>query len=212
MDIIPSILTSDPQELKSLINQAEGKVDRVSIDIIDGVFAANKTVDPSALNFIETNLKLDFQLMVKEPIHWIEKCTRAAADCILGHVELMSDPAAFLAQVHERGLAAGLALDLATPISQLLPSALAKTEVILLMSVPAGFGGQQFDESALDKVQRLCQARSRLGLDFRIHVDGGVALDNLGKIAQAGADEVSVGRRLFRGDLAANLAAFQSAL
>ena len=67
VEVVPSILTNDPQELKELINRCEGQVDRVSIDIIDGHFVDNKTIDPSAMNYVDTNLRLDFQLMTKNP-------------------------------------------------------------------------------------------------------------------------------------------------
>jgi pentose-5-phosphate-3-epimerase len=87
VEIVPAILTNDPSELRRLVALCEGVVDRVSIDIIDGKFAANKTIDPSALSEIETSLKIDFQLMVEEPVNWVERCVRGGADRIIGHVE-----------------------------------------------------------------------------------------------------------------------------
>ena len=92
IEIIPAILTSDPQELKDLLIRCEdASVGRVQIDIVDGVFAKNKTIDPSViLNLnLDLNLSLDFHLMVKEPINWIERCVSVGADRIIGQVELM---------------------------------------------------------------------------------------------------------------------------
>ena len=144
VEIIPSILTSDPNELRALISRCEGVVERVSIDIIDGKFAANKTIDPTVLSAIDTNLKLDFQLMVIEPVNWIEKCVSAGADRIIGHIEHMTSQTEFIGKVQEVGAQIGLGLDLETPVDKLDPLILTNLDVVLVMSVPAGFGGQEF--------------------------------------------------------------------
>jgi len=82
IQIIPSLLTDSPSELRKLVTQSEGEVNRVHVDILDGVYAENKTVDPSAMQNIETKLLVDFHLMVDEPVNWVEKCLRAGADRI----------------------------------------------------------------------------------------------------------------------------------
>src|SRR3989344_6039593 len=96
IEIIPSILTNDPSEARELLTRCEGVVNRVSIDIIDGKFANNKTIEPDLFFDIDTNLKLDFQLMVEEPVNWIERCVRGQADRIIGHVEKMKDQLEFV--------------------------------------------------------------------------------------------------------------------
>jgi ribulose-phosphate 3-epimerase len=199
LKIIPSILTSNPQELKELINQAEEDVDSVSIDIIDGVYADNKTIDPTALRYIDTNLRLDFQLMTKEPINWVEKCASANAERIIGHVEMMQSQIDFVAKVQETGALIGLGLDLNTSIEQIDKSILYDLDVILVMSVPAGFGGQEFQKDVLSKIEKLAQLRKKDNSPFQIQVDGGVNEKNIGLVAKAGADEVSIGRSLFKG-------------
>jgi len=107
VEIIPAILTSDPQELKQLINEAEGVVEGVQIDILDGQFAKNKTIDPSIFQTIETNLYLDFHLMTKEPVDWIEKSTRVSAKRIIGQVEMMENQMEFIEKVIETGTLVG---------------------------------------------------------------------------------------------------------
>ena len=203
--IIPSILTDDPSELREMIEITERVCRRISIDIIDGVFAQNKTVDPTVFKGIDTYLKLDFQLMVKNPIKWVEKCANAGADRIIGHVEMMKDQRTFVGKVQEIGLSPGLALDLETSIEKIEPDLIDSLDVILLMSVKAGFGGQDFQEKVLSKLSKLAKIKSKENVSFKIHVDGGVNFDNIKDIKVSGADEVSVGRALFKGDLIGNI-------
>ena len=205
VEVVPSILTNDPQELKELINRCEGQVDRVSIDIIDGHFVDNKTIDPSAMNYVDTNLRLDFQLMTKNPTNWIEKCFRAQADRIIGHIELMEDQDVFVGKVQELGCRCGLAIDIDTPIKQLDYSLLADIDVILVMSYKAGFGGQDLDPVVFEKIKKLDSIRVRDDTPFRIHVDGGINKDTIKSVVENGADEVSVGRSLFDGRIKDNI-------
>jgi len=211
IQIIPSILTNDPGELKELILRCEGVVERVSIDIIDGKFADNKTIDPSMLFEVETDLKIDYQLMVHEPTNWIERCVRGQADRIIGHVEKMSDQIEFVAKVQGVGASVGLAIDLDTPVSKLDPTILTDLDVVLVMSVAAGFGGQKFDKRALEKIGKLDEIRVRDDTPFKIQDDGGITLESAHNIHRLGADEVSIGKSLFEGDLAANIQKFQKA-
>jgi ribulose-phosphate 3-epimerase len=212
MKIIPAILTNNPQELKIMINEVEGKADRVQIDILDGIFANNKTIAPQALEFIETNLKLDFQLMVKEPIHWVEKCVHANADRIIGHIEIMADQFAFVEKVQSTGVKVGLGIDLHTPLSRLHPQIINNLDVVLLMSAKAGFGGQKFNPQVLPKIKALAQLQSYDQTPFSICVDGGITLNLVDKLIKAGANELAIGKRLFKGNLKNNLKAFQHSL
>jgi len=211
IEIIPSILTNDPEELREKLTICEGLVDRVSIDIIDGKFADNRTIDPALLFDMDTNLKIDYQLMVYEPVNWIERCVRGQADRIIGHVEQMSDQIEFLGKVQEVGLSVGLAIDLETQIYKIDPTILTNLDVVLVMSVPAGFGGQEFDKRALGKIKELDEIRARDNTPFRIQDDGGITLESIHNVHKIGADEVSIGRKLFEGDLVQNLKKFQEA-
>jgi len=211
IQIIPSILTNDPDELMELIKKCEGLVERVSIDIIDGKFANNKTIDPSILSDIDTALKIDYQLMVIEPVSWIERSVRGQADRIIGHIEKMSSQIEFVGRVQEVGASVGLALDLETTVEKLDPTILTNLDVVLVMSVLAGFGGRKFDERVLDKIKRLDEIRSRDATPFKIQDDGGITIDKIDDVRLVGVDEVSIGRRLFEGDLRENIEKFSKA-
>lgn len=208
MKIIPAILTSDLSEAREMISRCEGVVDRVQIDVIDGIFADNKTVDPQVFFDIETDLKLDFHLMVKEPVNWVEKCVRAHADRIIGHIEHMSSQEEFIGKVQEVGLEIGLGVDIATAIEAMDETLVNSLDTILVMSVRAGFGGQEFDERALSKIEKLNEIRSLDVTPFTIMDDGGVTLSLIDDTKRAGVDEVVIGRRLFDGDLKENIERF----
>lgn len=209
VEVIPAILTNNPQELKSKVASLEGISERVQIDIIDGVFADNKTVDPQALEGVELDIKIDFHLMTKNPVDWVEKCVRSMADRIIGQVELMDDQIEYVSKVQEVGTLVGLALDLKTPVSSLQEEILDNLDVVLVMGVPAGFGGQKFDKKALDKIEKLNKIKEKDATPYKICVDGGVTTDNIEEIVNAGADEVSIGRRLFKGDIKENILKFR---
>lgn len=204
MQIIPAILTNNPQELKKLINVAEEAIERVQIDIIDEAFG-NKTIEPVALQHVETNLRLDFHLMTKSPIDWVEKCARSGADRIIGQIEKMHDQLKFIAKVQEVGTHVGLGVDLDTPIGHLDETAVQSVDVLLLMSVPAGHGGQTFDLRIWEKIKEVIDLRSRSNSRFKICVDGGVTRELINDLKKAGVDEVGVGRLIFKGDLKNNL-------
>jgi ribulose-phosphate 3-epimerase len=208
MILIPTILSNDPQEVKSLINTYEQLVDRVQIDIIDGKFADNKTIDPSVLNHIETNLMLDFHLMVDEPVNWIEKSFQAGADRIIGHLEKMSDQYEFVDKVQAIGAKVGLAVDLNTDISLIQDDLITDIDVILLLGVQAGFGGQKFNDSLYEKLEKLVKIKAEDQTPFNICVDGGITPEIAKKLNKLGADEVSVGRSLLKGNVQSNINAF----
>jgi ribulose-phosphate 3-epimerase len=211
VQIIPAILTNDIREIEEKLKRAEGIVERVQIDIIDGQFVENRTIDPSALEKIETDLDLDFHLMTKEPIDWVERAVRGGADRVIGQIEQMSDQLAFVGKVQEVGLSVGLAIDLETPVSAFDPTILNNLDVVLIMAVKAGFGGQEFNLKALEKIKKLDEIRVRDDSPFRICVDGGETLETIDDTHLAGADEVVVGKSLFKGDLAVNIRNFVKA-
>lgn len=211
VEIIPSILTNNPQELEEMLAFCEEVVDRIQIDIIDGIFTNNKTIDPSSLADIDSNLKIDFHLMVKEPIHWVERCIRGGADRIIGQIEMMNNQVEFVGKVQEVGASVGLAIDIDTDVDKLDPVILTNLDVVLVMSVKAGFGGQEFDVRAIDKIKRLDAIRVRDDTPFAICDDGGITLGSIHSIHAPGADEVSIGKRLFVGNLAQNIKKFQEA-
>jgi ribulose-phosphate 3-epimerase len=217
--IIPSILTNNPEEVSGVIKSLNDVIlphgfplDRVQIDINDGSFLGVKTIEPLLLYDIETDLDIDFHLMTKEPATWVEDCVRGQADRIIGQIEKMGDQISFVGKVSEVGAKVGLAVDIETPLDQLDESIMTSLDVILLMSYPAGYGGQKFDEKVLEKIQCLKEMREIDAKPFKICVDGGIDFDNIKKVKMAGADEVTVGKRLIGGDIEANFEKFIKAL
>lgn len=211
VDIIPAILTNDPNEVRQKIQKLQDLTERVQIDVIDGKFADNKTVDIAIFDSIETSLRLDFHLMVDEPINWVERCIRAGADRIIGHIELMTEPLSFLAKCQSMAIGAGVAFDLDTPLAKLESEIMNNFDVVLLMGVPAGFGGQEFNPKVLSKLKELATRKKESNSTFRICLDGGQTLETIGQTAYAGADEVVVGKRLFEGDVSQNIQEFHQA-
>lgn len=207
--IIPAILTNNPQELRDMLLALEGKVERVQIDIVDGKFANNRTIEPLALESVETSLLIDYHLMVKEPIDWVEKCVRGQGDRIIGQIEKMSDQLLFVAKVQEVGSSVGLGLDLGSQVEDIDSAILLDLDVILVMGTKAGFGGQKFDESSLSIISKLRLIKQEDQSPFKICADGGETLEVESKVIEAGADEVVVGRKLFDGNIEDNINKFR---
>ena len=192
IEIIPSILTNDPEEAREMIARCEGVVDRISIDIIDGKFAGNKTINPGMLSDLDTGLKIDYHLMVAEPVNWVERCLRGQADRVIAQIEYMDDQLEFLAKVQGLGLGVGLALDLETPVEKINSAILTSLDIVLLMNVPAGFGGQKFIPSSIVKIKKL-----RAIYSGDIAVDGGVNDLVASDLISAGANILAAGSYIF---------------
>jgi|WetSurSiteA1Bulk_404760.scaffolds.fasta_scaffold01197_7 ribulose-phosphate 3-epimerase len=207
--IIPAILTNSISEIEEKVSLIEGTLDSVQIDIIDGVYASNKTVDPSALEVIDTDVNIDFHLMTKNPVDWVEKCVTGGAERIIGQIELMDSQIDFVEKVTEVGAKVGLALNIDTPITKIAPEVLNSIDVVLVMGYSAGFGGQPLNPKALEKMKELKTLKQKANLTFTISLDGGVNLGNIKSIVEAGADEVAIGS-LFNGDLKDNVNRYQT--
>lgn len=208
VQIIPSILTRDEKELGDLLAQIEG-VERVHVDVMDGKFVDNTTITPSALKGIETQLLVDYHLSTKEPVSWVERCVEGRAERIIGHIEDMESQEEFVARVVDNGVKAGLAVDIETDVTDVDVRVLLKLSVVLLMSYPTGFGGQKFDDRVLDKIGYFDKLRRKKPLNYAICVDGGIDEKTIGKAAKSGADEVVMGRLIFKGSFRDNLEKFR---
>lgn len=169
VSIIPAILASTREEFEEKLKRVFGLVDGVQVDIIDGQFAPTRTVSPEDLKSINTVIKFDYQLMVKEPIEWLERCLTPQARGVYGHIERMADPAAFVAKAQVLGLKVGLALDLDTPLER-IRDYVWDLDGIILMSVKAGASGQNFDERVLQKIEHARGLRD----DLPLIIDGGL--------------------------------------
>lgn len=184
-EIIPTVLTKDPVELQEKLKSLEGIVPKVQIDVIDGVFAANKTFDLAVLKDFEHPLQLELHLMVKEPIDWINRSREIVAERIVAQVEMISNIEQFLEEVATSGMEVGLALDLKTPVEKILPDIYLQLDSVLLMAVPAGFSGQEFDPQVLEKIKKI---KEIVGDLVDIGVDGGLNEENIVRCKEAGAN------------------------
>ena len=209
--ISPSILSANLNRLNEEIKEIEDYSDLLQVDAMDNIFVPNITPQAELLKKFNTKVPLDIHLMVKEPTNWVERSVRAGADRIIGQIEMMENQVNFVRKVSEVGLSVGLAIDLGTPVSSLDPTILTNLDVVLVMAVSAGFGGQKFDAKALDKVKQLDEIRVRDETPFTICVDGGETEDVIDETHFAGADEVAIGRRIFKGSITQNIKKFQKA-
>jgi ribulose-phosphate 3-epimerase len=163
---------------------------------MDGHFVPNLTIGPMIVEAIRphTRLPLDCHLMVSEPERWIEDFAKAGADLITVHVEATVHLNRLISQIHEAGCRAGVSLNPATPLTA-IEEILDDVDLVLVMSVNPGFGGQKFIESSLSKIERLKEGRAHR--KFIIEVDGGVKADNIRKLRKAGADCFVAGSAIF---------------
>ena len=216
LKISPAILTDDVKEAISKVETIEDALDQhiknhtdhIQIDIVDGIFAENITIVPEALRDVDTSLYLDFQLMVREPVDWVERCVNPSTDRIIGHIEQMSDQVEFVKKVQSLGCKVGLALDIKTPVYMIDPTILTNLDTVLVVSVPAGFGGQTFDKRAINKIKQLDEIRARDDTPYTICDDGGITFEYIDDLRLAGVDEVAIGEKIYKGDLRENIENF----
>jgi len=192
-EIVPTILTANIDDFSQKIRRVKDICTRVQIDVIDGKFAPNKTVDLGGLRELGGvgELKVDLHLMAEEPLGWISRCLEIIPDRIIGHVEKMIDPAVFVNEVIESGVEAGLALDLATPIESVREDVLLLADLVVILGVKAGIGGQEFHLETLEKIKKV---RNVLGEVGKIGVDGGISKENILYCKDAGANIFYVGK------------------
>lgn len=200
--LAPSILAADFTNLEKEIRTVEmAGVDWIHCDIMDGKFVPNITFGPiivKAVNKI-TKLPLDVHLMIEKPDNFLEDFVNAGADYITVHQEEVVHLHRTISKIKELGAKAGVVINPATPVESLL-EILKFVDLVLVMSVNPGFGGQSFIESSLDKIRKLVQLRKELGLEFLIEVDGGVDRNTIPKLNEAGVDVFVSGSAIFSQD------------
>jgi ribulose-phosphate 3-epimerase len=213
--ICPSILASDFSKLGEEIRALEtAGADWIHVDVMDGHFVPNLTIGPDVVKALRphTSLPFDVHLMVAPVDNWLEAFRAAGADVMSVHPESGPHVHRTLGQIRQLGAKAGLVFNPATPLS-VLEEAVDLVDLVLIMSVNPGFGGQKFIPMALEKLRRVRRMIDERGLDVRLEIDGGVNADNIGAIAAAGADTFVAGSAIFgAGDYAAEIAAMREAI
>jgi len=195
--VLPSLLLCDFANLEREVrNLEEAGAKALHLDVMDGNFVPNLTYGMPIVEAVRrvTSLPIDVHLMIAEPHKYLRQFADAGSDTMTVHIEAVDDPAAVLREIRELDVVAGIALNPATPLSR-IEGCLDEADLILVMSVPAGFGGQPFHEVALDKLREL---RKRVRPEVLLEVDGGVADATIARCAQAGAELFVVGSGIFR--------------
>lgn len=213
IQIAPSILSADFSRLRQEIEKVElAGADLIHIDIMDGHFVPNLTFGPPVVKAIRkvTTLPFDVHLMVENPENLIPAFTEAGADIVTVHIEATRHLHRTIQSIKENQLRAGVSLNPSTPLCA-LEEILSDIDLILVMSVNPGFGGQKFIHSSLDKIRRLKAMLVAVNSHAVIEVDGGVTLDNAVQLKDAGADILVAGSAIYgTADYAKVIAAMKS--
>ncbi|MFC7320399.1 ribulose-phosphate 3-epimerase [Halobacillus campisalis] len=197
--IAPSILASDFSKLGEEIKDVEAAgADYIHVDVMDGHFVPNITIGPLIVESIrpKTELPLDVHLMIEHPDQYIEQFAKAGSDIITVHQEACPHLHRTIQLIKSFGVKAGVVLNPATPIESIAPI-LGDVDLVLLMTVNPGFGGQSFIDSVLPKIEKAAQLRRENKYNFEIEVDGGVNKETARLCTQAGADVLVAGSAIF---------------
>ncbi len=208
--LAPSILAADFSVLGQQIKEAAGAgAEYIHIDVMDGVFVPSISFGMPLIQSIRkvTDKVFDVHLMIVEPERYVKQFKECGADSITFHLEATEDADALIDQIHALGCRAGMSIKPKTPV-EVVRKYLSKIDMLLVMTVEPGFGGQKYIPESTERIRRARELADELGVDLDIQVDGGVGQDNVHVVLEAGANVVVSGSAVFHGDITDNVKRF----
>ena len=206
--IAPSILSADLANIKDeIVKVQQAGIKYLHIDVMDGNFVPNITIGQPYIKSLRkiSDMTFDVHLMIEKPERYIEQFAKAGADMLTVHVEACTHLDRAIHEIKKRGMKAGVSINPSTPVEMLM-EVLGIMDLVLVMSVNPGFGGQSFIPNSLKKVKKLYDWRRNGNYDYLIEVDGGVNTDTISDISRAGADILVAGSAVFsNGDVKRNI-------
>lgn len=207
MILSPSILAADFGHLKEQLDiLAENGINWVHIDVMDGMFVPSISFGMPVIKSIrkESNLFFDTHLMIEEPVRYVEDFKKSGADLLTVHVEACKDIPGTIKKIRESGMKVGLAINPETDGDKVFPY-IKDADMILVMSVHPGFGGQKFISDVLTKVEIIRKEIDKTNPACRLQIDGGINADNIKTVVKAGCDTVVCGTAVFMGNIKENI-------